>query len=415
MARRDTDCKKEKFDLKKALMILISLTFLMSTAFLHFAYAAPPPPELVASYSANSPIIDGSLGSAEWNDTIKYVINLTRFGPNETVGAWLYVKHNETHISLGLLTWFIGIHATDQFTLAFDEGNDGSYGSGTRDYILTPSQEDLKAVDTDNLLEDGYYGPPWYTPAADIDFVANITHENDHGTLPSEIENWEGLPFVDDHWECEFIIPFVGNEGASSDHSDLSFTVLDTIGMKVQYFHTGPENYYYPEGSKTEIMTYANLVFTPPSIESCDSSGTEKDEFSQFQDVYANGSSFTPFGTYDCYIVDDVTEWMDSMPIPARVPGTATSVFSYANGTVVPGIVWSDPATIGKYDMIVDVNGNGLYDKGIDALDDGDVELTAGFVIPEYAAFFAVLMLSTLAIVSLMTLKRKLFSNHFSV
>jgi len=399
--------------MRKAL-ILISLAFLMSPVLLQHAFAAPPPPELIARFSANSPVIDGSLGSAEWNDTIKQVINLTRFGSNETIETWLYVKHNETQISLGLLVWSIIAHPFDEFVLIFDEGDDGTYGGGTRDYALTTDQEDLKMWASTQVLSDGFYGGGWTAVTTDIDFVANATHENDHSTVPSEIEYWEGLGFVDDHWESEFTVPFVGNDGGTNDHSDLSCTVLDTVGMKIQYFHTGPENYFYPEGDQTQVNTFANLVFPPPEIESCDVSGTKKDDFNQYQDVYANGSVFTPFGTYDLYIVDDVNDWVDTMSIPARVAGTATSIVSNANGIVIPNAVWSDPATIGKYDMIVDVNGNGLYDKGIDALDDGDVEVSAGFVIPEYAAFFAVLMLSTGLLIALMTVKRKLFSNHFS-
>lgn len=39
----------------------------------------------------------------------------------------------------------------------------------------------------------------------------------------------------------------------------------------------------------------------------------------------------------------------------------------------------------GKYDIVVDVNGNGKYDSGIDAIDSDDVQISGGFlVIPEY-------------------------------
>ncbi len=37
-----------------------------------------------------------------------------------------------------------------------------------------------------------------------------------------------------------------------------------------------------------------------------------------------------------------------------------------------------------KHGVVVDVNGNGIYDAEVDALDDSDIEVTAGFfVIPE--------------------------------
>ena len=89
--------------------------------------------------------------------------------------------------------------------------------------------------------------------------------------------------------------------------------------------------------------------------------------------------------TLDLYIVEDTT-WSDGMDIPDRVSGTETSVTTDANGNIPAGAVaWNGPLTPGKYDIIIDVNSNGKYDEGIDALDDEDIEVTAGFfVIPEY-------------------------------
>jgi hypothetical protein len=63
----------------------------------------------------------------------------------------------------------------------------------------------------------------------------------------------------------------------------------------------------------------------------------------------------------------------------------AMTVASNGAGTVGPVAVWSAPLMPGKYDIVVDVNGNGKYDSGIDALDSDDVQITGGFlVIPEY-------------------------------
>ena len=69
--------------------------------------------------------------------------------------------------------------------------------------------------------------------------------------------------------------------------------------------------------------------------------------------------------------------------------------------------MWSDPATVGKYDMVVDVNGNGLYDVGIDALDNNDVEVTAGFVIPEFVSLSLLLVVQIATLLSLIAYKRK--------
>ncbi len=45
---------------------------------------------------------------------------------------------------------------------------------------------------------------------------------------------------------------------------------------------------------------------------------------------------------------------------------------------------WWKPLAPGKYDIVIDVDGDGEYDIEEDALDDSDIEVTAEFfVIPE--------------------------------
>jgi len=62
------------------------------------------------------------------------------------------------------------------------------------------------------------------------------------------------------------------------------------------------------------------------------------------------------------------------MDIPERVSGTETSVTTDENGNIPAGTVaWNGPLTPGKYDIVIDVNGNGKYDEDIDALDDEDI------------------------------------------
>jgi hypothetical protein len=120
------------------------------------------------------------------------------------------------------------------------------------------------------------------------------------------------------------------------------------------------------------------------NIESSDATGIKKDSFNIGEAVYLMGTGCTPSTTYNIYVVADV-DWTDGLAIPTRIPGTATQVSSDVSGNILPTEVWSSPQTLGKYDMIVDVNNNGMYDQGIDALDDGDIQTTAGLlVIPEY-------------------------------
>ena len=120
------------------------------------------------------------------------------------------------------------------------------------------------------------------------------------------------------------------------------------------------------------------------TIESCDSSGVRKDRFNQGETVYVTGSGYPPSQTYDIYVVDNTT-WTNGMTIPDRVSRTVTSVLSNSSGYFPPTQIWDPQLTLGKYDIVVDVNSNGRYDAGVDALDDLDIHGAGFFVIPEYA------------------------------
>ncbi len=128
----------------------------------------------------------------------------------------------------------------------------------------------------------------------------------------------------------------------------------------------------------------AVLVRTGRTIESCDSTGAKQDTFSIPDEAYVMGSGYSPNTAYDIYVVEDVVAWSDGMVIPSRVPGTAASVSSDTDGNIPATLVWSAPLVPGKYDVVVDVNADGAYDVDVDALDDSDIQVTAGFfVIPE--------------------------------
>jgi PKD repeat protein len=134
------------------------------------------------------------------------------------------------------------------------------------------------------------------------------------------------------------------------------------------------------DNADADAVVYTTLA----TVESCDSTGAKKDTFYPAEDVYASGTGYSPSTTYVIYVVEDVTAWTDGIAIPSRVPGTATSISSDADGNIPATIVWSAPLVLGKYDIVVDVNGNGVYDEDTDALDDTNIEVTAGFnVIPE--------------------------------
>ena len=98
------------------------------------------------------------------------------------------------------------------------------------------------------------------------------------------------------------------------------------------------------------------------------------------------------------------------MAIPSRVSGTLETLSSNAGGIIAPTNVWSNPEIGGLYDIVIDVNGNGEYNELIDALDDGDIEVSAGVqIIPELVP--AIIFIAFVTITLMMTFLAKLKGN----
>jgi len=136
-------------------------------------------------------------------------------------------------------------------------------------------------------------------------------------------------------------------------------------------------------------------------IESCGPAGGQNDLFDLGETLYVRGSNYSSSTTYDFYIVVDEEAWSDGMAIPVRVPDTAVTVSSNIDGDIPPTAVWGNPQTVGKYDVVVDVNGNGQYDAEIDALDNDDIEVTAGLIIiPEFPSFFVLSLFITVTLLA---------------
>jgi hypothetical protein len=147
------------------------------------------------------------------------------------------------------------------------------------------------------------------------------------------------------------------------------------------------------------MIVFVEDTAMEPFIESCGEDGGQKDSFSQGENMYVTGGFFSP-GTFEIYIVNDVESWTDGMAIPSRVPGTETTISANLEGHIPPTNVWGNLETVGEYDIVIDVNDNGLYDVGVDASDDGDIEVTAGVeIIPEINSLTIMILLMTATLI----------------
>ena len=70
-----------------------------------------------------------------------------------------YFYQNGTHLLIGILTDEYDIDDDQVINIYLDEGDDGTYGSGTRDCVGTSNQDDLKSWNyfMGGRLYDGYF------------------------------------------------------------------------------------------------------------------------------------------------------------------------------------------------------------------------------------------------------------------
>jgi hypothetical protein len=103
-----------------------------------------------------TPQIDGQIEDAEWRDAQKYL----HLGADSNIDLFFKsgLYHDKDTLFIGVKLWH-GITISEQcnnyrnLTLYFDEGNDGSRGSGSFDGVFTRGQEDSK-----KLSQDLYHG-----------------------------------------------------------------------------------------------------------------------------------------------------------------------------------------------------------------------------------------------------------------
>ena len=78
--------------------------------------------------------------------------------------------------------------------------------------------------------------------------------------------------------------------------------------------------------------------------------------------------------------------------------GTTAQIKSNPEGVIPPTLLWDNPQTHGEYDIVLDIQGDGLYDGGIDPLDNSRRGSTGGFAIHELGIFIPLLLASFVCI-----------------
>ena len=137
-------------------------------------------------------------------------------------------------------------------------------------------------------------------------------------------------------------------------------------------------------GSSTNLVTavYQSGVYETktPQARVTDADGNSKTSFEDSEDVYVVGEDLEEAASVDVYIVND-TGWRGGESVrdwKKKETFTTTST-----GTLGPVNIWEGSETVpGDYDIFIDVNQNGTYEYGTDAVTAaGDV----GFTVEVYS------------------------------
>jgi hypothetical protein len=112
---------------------------------------------------------------------------------------------------------------------------------------------------------------------------------------------------------------------------------------------------------------------------SSDVLGNVKDSFAPSESVYVTVPEAGL--TVSLYVVADKSTWNDGDPLTdVSLDGIETLTLNSGQGTQTIQI-WGAPLTPGNYDIVVDVDRDGVFDAELDCVD--DLEIAGFFVIPE--------------------------------
>jgi parallel beta-helix repeat protein len=204
-----------------------------------------------------------------------------------------------------------------------------------------------------NLIYNNYFDND--VNASDSTYYDDLVNNNAWNIEKTEGTNIIGGPYLGGNYWGDYA-------GTDEDGDGLGDTLLP----------------YNSDGQISIGGDYHPLV--EHTVKSCNDAGTPQDSFHEADPVYAIGSGYAATTTYDLYVVADITTWTAGMAIPPRVNGTESSVTTDASGNIPNRLIWGS-AVKGEYDLVVDVNGNGNYDAGIDALDSN---VDVGFLILDF-------------------------------
>ena len=175
----------------------------------------------------------------------------------------------------------------------------------------------------------------------------------------------------------------------------------------VSYTYTAPGTYTVTlrvtdNDGLTDTATATKTITPAADIWSSDSLCNPKDVFMPGETVYVTVPATGQLVTL--YVVADQTAWNDGDPLTDVSDGVETLTLNLGPGTQTIQI-WAPPLVLGDYDIVMDVDNDGVFDAGQDLVD--SVVITGFSVIPEVPFGTAMTLLSMIfALIGFLGFKR---------
>jgi len=138
---------------------------------------------------------------------------------------------------------------------------------------------------------------------------------------------------------------------------------------------------------------------------STDSAGKSKHTFNMSDKVYVRGQDFPPDTEVTIYLIPDGED-----ASPANAVANA-SVTTNSTGGFPVTLLWSQPLTLGEYDIWVDANQNGAFDVG-DVWNSQSIGIYGLDVIPEFYTLTSILLMLIVLTAVIAIYKRRLLKTR---
>ncbi len=150
--------------------------------------------------------------------------------------------------------------------------------------------------------------------------------------------------------------------GTTTTETDTVTVTIDTTGLTCDAEHNGTITVSSDGGSKTGTFHVYVPCAAEAYVRSSSGTGTEKNVFAQGEKVYCYAGNLPANDqAVDIYVVPN-KEWSVNDRIESDVGNKTAS--TDGSGIIDVTQIWIAPLTAGNYDIIVDVDHNGVYDAG---------------------------------------------------